>query len=121
MKNAIAGLVLAASVLLPGFAMAQSTDCQATPTPASCQGNGDPMNLTMPWGLTGYQSTLIKPGASVTDEGGWTLSCPVEFRSGCFDITHTAYYRTQMLSIGQQLKALGYTGGPFGGWIKLAQ
>lgn len=115
MKSYLISLAIVASLLVPSaFAFAQ----QASSTP---QGNGDPMNIGMPWGLTGYQTPLFSQGKSVTDKGGMVLSCP--FFQGCFDLTQTPYYNTAMVSTVEQLKALGYTSATvasqWSGWLSL--
>ncbi len=102
-----------------GFSLLVSPLLAFADVAPSTVGNGDPMNLGMPWGLAGYQTPVVKNGSLITDEHGYTMSCA--FFQGCFDITHTDYYRQQMFSIATQLKKLGYSGGMFGGWIAAVQ
>ncbi len=84
----------------------------------SCS-NGSPEAVQSAWG-TNSSVPQVNGGAIVTDEGGFTSPCPT-FILKCVDVTHTTYYRTQMLSIGHQLKASGFSGGIFGYWINQAQ
>lgn len=112
----LASVFLAAVLLVPAAAFAD------IPTIIT-GGNGDPMNVTMPWGMTGYQTPVFATGQSVTDKGGVVLTCP--FFEGCFDLTNTQYYNSAMLSTAQQLKAAGYTNSTiasqWSGWLNLAQ
>lgn len=70
--------------------------------------NGNPMLLTMPWGLTGEKTPLVAPGTVVKDESGFEDLCPSWFpRNGCFNITGTEYYRTRMIDMAKQLVSIG--------------
>lgn len=76
-------------------------DCSVTPTDPTCvAGNGSPLTISMPWGLTGGETPTFAPGTSVKDAYGNTVTCPWWFPpTGCYDITKTAYYRTAVLGI----------------------
>lgn len=54
---------------------------QAIVPPAS---NGNPLNATQPWGLTGHQTQTIQAGEK---------DCPIWYTQGCFDLTGTGYYK----------------------------
>lgn len=81
-----------------------ATDCSVDPC-----GNGDPMAVGMPWGLTGHQTPVVKPGATITDEAGYVDTCPFWYPAGCFDLTKTEYYRKAQIETARQLLALGYS------------
>lgn len=94
-----------------------SNECETTGHPAGTSslgidyigcGGGDPMNQGMPWGSTGYNTPQIKAGVTVTDEAGITDTCPTWYRAGCFDLSKTDYYRTQMRTIARNLQSSGW-------------
>lgn len=100
-----------------GFASsANAADCSVV----VC-GNGNPALIGMPWGLTGGETPTVASGTTIVDEMGVEDVCPSWYPSGCYDITKTSYYREQMLELGRILKAAGWSGGRFGGWIEAAQ
>lgn len=80
-------------------------------------GNGNPALLQNIWG----SAPIVAAGTVVRDEAGFSSVCPVAFAAGCYDLTHTSFYRDYMLNVGRQLKTLGQTGGIFGYWINLAK
>lgn len=71
-------------------------------------GNGDPMQIGMPWGLTGWETPRVPAGAIVIDEAGNADKCPDWFRMGCFDITRTQYYRDAMIETVRQIREYGF-------------
>lgn len=90
MKKLFAVAVLV-GLMAPAIAAADCT--QLTP----CSNGPDPMSLTMSWGLTGYQTPVVKTGTVIQDAFGRTYECPIWFpeHMGCFDLTKTAWYLTQ--------------------------
>ncbi len=74
----------------------------------ACNGGGDPMKVTMVWGLIGYDTPQVKGGVTVTDETGIQDTCPSWFARGCFDLTRTEYYRNQMRATEKDLQAKGW-------------
>lgn len=136
MKKIIAAFV-GVSMLVPVIAFARTTDfnggsldCDtgiftdaaggtSTMSTSRCNGGGNPAIITEAWGLTAQATPVVSSGATIKDEGGVSYTCPFWFTiSGCYDLTHTDYYRTQMTTLGSQLKAMGYSGGTFAYWIK---
>jgi hypothetical protein len=90
MKKTLFSVLLTVAVISgPGAALA-STDCSL----GQC-GNGNPAAISMPWGLTGGETPIVKPGTSFKDERGVSFECPWWFPAGCYDITKTQYYRIQ--------------------------
>ena len=124
MKKIVSLLVLVAVFGFVGSVSADTVKCgdvdPVTNLVVSC-GNGSPENVVNVWGTSNSQIAHIQPGVTVTDEGGVPSTCPSWFTNYCVDISHTTYYRNAMLTLGSQLKALGYRGGVFGYWINLAQ
>lgn len=59
---------------------------------------GSPEFVTSAWGRNG-DVPKVKPGATVTDQWGFSYVCPAWFSQPCVDITHTAYYRVMMQPI----------------------
>lgn len=82
-------------------------------------GNGDPMLVSMPWGLTGHQTPQIVSGTTVSDTHGVESTCPAWYGiMGCFDLTSTDYYKNQMRELARQLLALGGWNPIFNGWVQ---
>jgi len=85
-----------------------------------CQGGGGPIvgTIMQAWGITDGNTPTVAAGDFVTDEMGVRYQCPAyPGFPRCYDLTHTAWYRAQMIAIAHQLKALGVSGGLFGAWI----
>lgn len=81
-------------------------------------GNGDPMKVGMPWGLTGYQTPQIASGTTVSDRHNVQSTCPAWYGiMGCFNLTATDYYENQMRELARQLVALGGWNPIFNGWV----
>lgn len=90
---------LVAVLALGGAAVAsaQTVDCSVTPC-----GNGDPMLITMPWGLTGYQTPTVERGAIIDGGFGFVTVCPMWYpiHMKCFDLTGTDYWKNQLRVLG---------------------
>lgn len=105
-------IAIAAVAVFTGFQVAEAnTTCDPSKvdlvtTLVQCNGN-DPMMVTMPWGLTGAQTPILKAGETVTDEAGVTDICPKWYFTNCFDISRTDYYRNYMRNLAKQLLANG--------------
>lgn len=78
---------------------------------AQCQfsGNGDPMAVVQPWGKNGHSTPVITAGTIVNDGYGISAICPKWQPAGCFDLTKTDWYRTQMITLARQLLANGFS------------
>ena len=124
MKKIIFSLGLVAIIGFAGHASAD-TKCgnpalsDANTTYTNCDG-GSPEMVVGGWGTTNSAVPHVKGGDTVVDEGGVVNICPASIAI-CVDLTHTAWYRTQMLTLGKQLKDFGITGGRFSYWINLAK
>ncbi len=70
-------------------------------------GNSDPNLVMQAWGMNGYQTPKVNSGVVVTDEHGVSDFCPKWYPMGCFDLTHTDYYRGQMEAVVRQLLSNG--------------
>jgi|HubBroStandDraft_6_1064221.scaffolds.fasta_scaffold1330654_2 hypothetical protein len=67
---------------------------------------------------------VVAAGSTVTDEMGVQYTCPWYVFEGCYDLTHTAAYRSAMQSTARQLIAEGFTAQSapvFAGWINSVQ
>lgn len=90
-------------------------------------GNGDPMKVGMPWGLTGEQTPVVKSGSKITDEAGTVDTCPAFFTQGCFNIVKTNYYHESRLNVAKDLvknygKATALRAFPsFAYWVNLVK
>lgn len=135
MKKIIVGIATLAFILsATGMAYADTTPVQCDPSMGHVIYAADGITVTGCIDNTTWNANLAKniaantlklpvivPGAIVTDEGGFSTTCPPWFSFNCLDMTHTDAYRSSMMSVGSQLKALGQTGGIFGYWISKAQ
>lgn len=108
-------IILSAFVLL---AVGFKAEAAATTT-----GNGDPNAVYQAWGLSGYQTPVIKSGVTVTDVGGLKVTCENFMSHGCFNLVGTESYRNNMLSIARTLIATNQVSRfpSFYGWVVLAR
>ena len=54
---------------------------------ATSTGNGDPMAVMQSWGLTGYQSKIVRPGTAILNKAGRQIdTCPLWYWNGCVDL-----------------------------------
>ena len=103
MNNKVIWITIVVLILLGVWFYARAEQCGNNTDPItgdtyfiSC-GGGNPYNIGMPWGLTGKDVPIIKPGTVITDERGFRDICPDRYpKWGCVDISHTDYYRTKM-------------------------
>jgi hypothetical protein len=115
MKKAL-GFAIGLTLLVPMFASARtitinagSLDCDsgvltqtggATTTYSTdlCHSGGGPIVGTIPmsWGLLDGQTPIVPAGTIVHDERGLTGICAWYIASGCYDLTHTNWYRERM-------------------------
>lgn len=89
MKKSLVSALLAVA-FVGGPTVALAADCSL----GQC-GNGNPAAISMPWGLTGGETPIVKSGTTFKDERGVSFECPWWFPAGCYDITKTQYYRMQ--------------------------
>lgn len=86
MKKVTLVSLLAVALLVP----AGSVFADATTTPAVIvpQGNGNPLLVQQPWGLSMSQSQqyVFPDGASITLKNGYVFTCPMWFPAGCVDL-----------------------------------
>ena len=125
MKNKILALALVIGSL-SSFASVVSAGVD---TPAHCgmQSDGvtivecsssNPENIVSPWGTNSSVPHLL-PGTSSTDEYGVPVLCPIFTFTYCLDLTHTNYYRNQMIALAKMLIANGsaWEFPVFKGWV----
>jgi len=93
MKN-----LLFVAIFFAFFAFADNTFAAATTT-----SNGDPMQVSQSWGLTGHQTVVVPAGTIIVDENGVKDICPTWYRRGCFSLVTTEYYRKQMTDLAKDL------------------
>lgn len=111
--NKIALFLATVALLAPSMASARtisitagSLDCDtgivtdtlgATSTMSTdlCKAGGGPIvgTIQMSWGLLDGQTPTVVAGSIVTDERGKTGICPWFISMGCYDLTHTFWYR----------------------------
>ena len=65
------------------------------------RGNGHPLLVTQPWGLTQSETVTVGEGDVVVDEAGSTTVCTLFH--GCSDLTSTDFYRNNMIETARQL------------------
>lgn len=129
MKKTIVLVLSVGLMISPLFAYA-AVDCSVTPSDPTCHvgGGTDPNLVTQVWGLTGYDTPHFKAGETITDQHGYTDTCPSWYPKAifgaCQNISGTQYYISRMNSLAQQLisiygsKATAASQAPmFVGWI----
>ncbi len=87
-------------------------------------GGGNPLINSQAWGLSGADTKVVSPGATMTDEGGLTYTCNARVDvQGCSDLTGTAWYHNYMITLARQLISSGLSGmfPVFNGWFALAK
>lgn len=116
-------LLIATGIMLSVFGFMHSTvfaenlNCTIQ-NPCS---NGDPNKVINGWGSTNNDVPRLVRGATVYDDGGIAATCPSWYPFDCVDLTHTSFYKDQMISIGKGLAKLGISDGVFSYWIKQAK
>lgn len=110
MKKSIM-FVLVLGLMVIGFHSVSAASCDVN---NPCGGNGNPSLVVGGWGTVNGAVPSVSQGQTVRDDNGIPATC--QWATGCVDIFHTDWYKTQIANLKSQLGDAS-----FNLWVNLAR